>query len=193
MNRTEKTTYISSLKKDLENNNAMMVYHYEGLNVTQLDELNMTEPILRCWLGFKSLEHVHRIQPDFSDIVSALHDEQGRNTQSTDEFTRCQVIRRRQFEETDGVMLERIYPKGNHQIPGFKFADVIQGVGQGLAPLTERRCGRKSGVGGRQVIADRIVRNLSHLIGNSFSHFIIAISDIDAPKTTDSVHEAIAV
>jgi len=39
MNRTEKTTYISSLKKDLENNNAMMVYHYEGLNVTQLDEL----------------------------------------------------------------------------------------------------------------------------------------------------------
>ncbi len=39
MNRTEKTSYISSLKKDLENNNAMMVYHYEGLNVTQLDEL----------------------------------------------------------------------------------------------------------------------------------------------------------
>ena len=39
MNRTEKTTYISSLKKDLENNNAMMVYHYEGLNVNQLDDL----------------------------------------------------------------------------------------------------------------------------------------------------------
>ena len=38
-------------------------------------------------------------------------------------------------------MLERIYPKGNHQIPGFKFADVIQGVGQGLTPLTERRSG----------------------------------------------------
>jgi large subunit ribosomal protein L10 len=39
MNRTEKTNYISSLKKDLEANNAMMVYHYEGLNVNQLDEL----------------------------------------------------------------------------------------------------------------------------------------------------------
>ena len=39
MNRTEKTNYINSLKKDLESNNAMMVYHYEGLNVNQLDEL----------------------------------------------------------------------------------------------------------------------------------------------------------
>jgi large subunit ribosomal protein L10 len=39
MNRSEKTNYISSLKKDLEANNAMMVYHYEGLNVNQLDEL----------------------------------------------------------------------------------------------------------------------------------------------------------
>ncbi|MEK9959624.1 MAG: 50S ribosomal protein L10 [Pelagibacteraceae bacterium] len=39
MNRTEKINYISSLKKDLEANNAMMVYHYEGLNVNQLDEL----------------------------------------------------------------------------------------------------------------------------------------------------------
>ena len=39
MNRVEKTNYINSLKKDLESNNAMMVYHYEGLNVNQLDEL----------------------------------------------------------------------------------------------------------------------------------------------------------
>ena len=39
MNRIEKTNYINSLKKDLESNNAMMVYHYEGLNVNQLDEL----------------------------------------------------------------------------------------------------------------------------------------------------------
>lgn len=39
MNRSDKTNYISSLKKDLENNNAMMVYHYEGLNVNQLDDL----------------------------------------------------------------------------------------------------------------------------------------------------------
>ena len=39
MNRTEKTNYINSLKKELESNSAMMVYHYEGLNVNQLDEL----------------------------------------------------------------------------------------------------------------------------------------------------------
>ena len=39
MNRSEKINYINSLKKDLESNNAMMVYHYEGLNVNQLDEL----------------------------------------------------------------------------------------------------------------------------------------------------------
>jgi len=39
MNRTEKTSYINTLKKDLESNSAMMVYHYEGLNVNQLDDL----------------------------------------------------------------------------------------------------------------------------------------------------------
>ena len=39
MNRIEKTNYINNLKKDLEANNAMVVYHYEGLNVNQLDEL----------------------------------------------------------------------------------------------------------------------------------------------------------
>ena len=39
MNKAEKINYINSLKKDLETNNAMMVYHYEGLNVNQLDEL----------------------------------------------------------------------------------------------------------------------------------------------------------
>jgi large subunit ribosomal protein L10 len=36
MNRIEKTNYINSLKKDLESNNAMMIYHYEGLNVNSL-------------------------------------------------------------------------------------------------------------------------------------------------------------
>ena len=39
MNRSEKINYINNLKKDLETNNAMMVYHSEGLNVNQLDEL----------------------------------------------------------------------------------------------------------------------------------------------------------
>ena len=39
MNRAEKTNYINTLKKDLESNNSMMVYHYEGLNVNQLDDL----------------------------------------------------------------------------------------------------------------------------------------------------------
>jgi len=39
MNRSDKTSYISSLKKDLESSNSMMVYHYEGLNVNQLDVL----------------------------------------------------------------------------------------------------------------------------------------------------------
>ena len=39
MNRIEKKNYINSLKKDFESNDAMMIYHYEGLNVKQLDEL----------------------------------------------------------------------------------------------------------------------------------------------------------
>ena len=39
MNRIEKTNYKNFLKKDLETNDAMMIYHYEGLNVKQLDEL----------------------------------------------------------------------------------------------------------------------------------------------------------
>ena len=39
MIKTEKVNYINNLKKDLEANNALMVYHYIGLNVKQLDEL----------------------------------------------------------------------------------------------------------------------------------------------------------
>ena len=39
MNREEKNTYITSLKESLNANSAMMVYHYQGLNVTQLDDL----------------------------------------------------------------------------------------------------------------------------------------------------------
>ena len=45
MNRKEKTEYITSLKETLNDNAAMMIYHYQGLNVNQLDELrkNMRE------------------------------------------------------------------------------------------------------------------------------------------------------
>ena len=45
MNREQKTNYVSSLKESLNNNEAMMIYHYQGLNVNQLDELrkNMRE------------------------------------------------------------------------------------------------------------------------------------------------------
>ena len=39
MNREEKSTYINSLKESLNANSAMMIYHYQGLNVTQLDDL----------------------------------------------------------------------------------------------------------------------------------------------------------
>ncbi|MBT4679813.1 MAG: 50S ribosomal protein L10 [Flavobacterium sp.] len=39
MNREQKTNYVSSLKESLNNNEAMMVYHYQGLNVNQLDDL----------------------------------------------------------------------------------------------------------------------------------------------------------
>ena len=39
MNREEKNTYITSLKESLNANSAMMVYHYQGLNVNQLDDL----------------------------------------------------------------------------------------------------------------------------------------------------------
>ena len=39
MNRMDKINYVKSLKKDLEANAAMMVYHYQGLHVNQLDEL----------------------------------------------------------------------------------------------------------------------------------------------------------
>ena len=45
MNRKEKTDYVTSLKETLNENAAMMIYHYQGLNVNQLDELrkNMRE------------------------------------------------------------------------------------------------------------------------------------------------------
>jgi large subunit ribosomal protein L10 len=39
MNREQKTNYVSSLKESLNNNDAMMIYHYQGLNVNQLDDL----------------------------------------------------------------------------------------------------------------------------------------------------------
>ena len=39
MNREQKTNYVSSLKESLNNNEAMMIYHYHGLNVNQLDDL----------------------------------------------------------------------------------------------------------------------------------------------------------
>ena len=39
MNREQKSSYVSSLKESLNNNEAMMVYHYQGLNVNQLDDL----------------------------------------------------------------------------------------------------------------------------------------------------------
>ena len=39
MNRKEKTDYVNSLKETLNENAALMIYHYQGLNVNQLDEL----------------------------------------------------------------------------------------------------------------------------------------------------------
>jgi large subunit ribosomal protein L10 len=39
MNREQKSNYVSSLKESLNNNEAMMIYHYHGLNVNQLDDL----------------------------------------------------------------------------------------------------------------------------------------------------------
>ena len=39
MNREQKTNYVSSLKESFNNNEAMMIYHYQGLNVNQLDDL----------------------------------------------------------------------------------------------------------------------------------------------------------
>ena len=39
MNREQKSNYVSSLKESLDNNEAMMIYHYQGLNVNQLDDL----------------------------------------------------------------------------------------------------------------------------------------------------------
>ncbi len=39
MNKQEKITYINNLKKDLDNNPALMVYHYDGLNVKQIEDL----------------------------------------------------------------------------------------------------------------------------------------------------------
>ena len=39
MNKEQKTHYINTLKQTLNENAAMMIYHYQGLNVNQLDEL----------------------------------------------------------------------------------------------------------------------------------------------------------
>jgi large subunit ribosomal protein L10 len=39
MNREQKSNYVTSLKESLNANEAMMIYHYQGLNVTQLEDL----------------------------------------------------------------------------------------------------------------------------------------------------------
>jgi len=39
MNKEQKSNYVTSLKESLNENEAMMIYHYQGLNVTQLDDL----------------------------------------------------------------------------------------------------------------------------------------------------------
>jgi large subunit ribosomal protein L10 len=39
MNKEQKINYINTLKQTLNENAAMMIYHYQGLNVNQLDEL----------------------------------------------------------------------------------------------------------------------------------------------------------
>ena len=39
MNKEQKSNYVFSLKESLNENEAMMIYHYQGLNVTQLDDL----------------------------------------------------------------------------------------------------------------------------------------------------------
>jgi large subunit ribosomal protein L10 len=39
MNREQKSNYVTSLKESLNANTAMMIYHYQGLDVTQLDDL----------------------------------------------------------------------------------------------------------------------------------------------------------
>ncbi len=39
MNKEQKINYINNLKQTLNDNAAMMIYHYQGLNVNQLDEL----------------------------------------------------------------------------------------------------------------------------------------------------------
>jgi large subunit ribosomal protein L10 len=39
MNKEQKINYINALKQTLNENAAMMIYHYQGLNVNQLDEL----------------------------------------------------------------------------------------------------------------------------------------------------------
>jgi large subunit ribosomal protein L10 len=39
MNKEQKINYINTLKQTLNDNAAMMIYHYQGLNVNQLDEL----------------------------------------------------------------------------------------------------------------------------------------------------------
>jgi len=39
MNKEQKKTYISEMESQFQNNEAILVTHYQGLNMTQLDEL----------------------------------------------------------------------------------------------------------------------------------------------------------
>ena len=41
MNKEKKKSYIEEMKKNFSSNNSVMIAHYQGLNVKELDELRM--------------------------------------------------------------------------------------------------------------------------------------------------------
>ena len=49
MNKEQKKNYISDMTSQFENSKAVMVTHYQGLTMTQLDELRSDE---RIWYNF---------------------------------------------------------------------------------------------------------------------------------------------
>ena len=67
--------------------------------------------------------------------------------------------------------------------------DVIQALGRQFCEL-----GRQFGRRRRREMAERRkIRNLPYLIGNRLRHFLVGVTDIDAPQAPDAVNVAVTV
>ena len=55
MNKEKKKSYIEEMKKNFSSHNSVMIAHYQGLNVKELDELRkLRNPYVHAKVGLKA-------------------------------------------------------------------------------------------------------------------------------------------